>query len=144
MPPGTVRRRESADRAGVLFCCTAGFSLLVCRFDTSRLRPSRIEHLTIIAQVAQSYRSHRGRPSEHIALIARSGTWWHSAKAGKTTAPSPLSQHAEQPARSAMARLTRHHAISPTPTRRMLYRDWRAEGWTCFGASLLPGGAAVI
>jgi hypothetical protein len=30
-----------------------------------------------------------------------------------------------------MARLTRHHAISPTRTRSRLYRDWRAGHRTC-------------
>jgi hypothetical protein len=34
-------------------------------------------------------------------------------------------------ASSAMARLTRHHAISPTRTRSRLYRDWRARRRTC-------------
>jgi len=34
--------------ATVLFCCTAGFSLLVCRFDTSWLTSPRIEHIIIV------------------------------------------------------------------------------------------------
>ena len=39
-----------------------------------------------------------------------------------------LSPHASS---ARMARLTCHHAISPTPTRRRLYRDWRARRRTC-------------
>ena len=139
-------RAEQANRAGVRsvarqasVCLSAGLTRPVW------LTPSRIEHLIIIAQGAQSYRSHRGRPSEGIALIARSGTYmymvaWCKSRKNDSSLP-PSAPSLSDNGTTHPPSCNKSHR---QPTSRMLYRDWRAEGWTCFGASLLPGGAAVI